>query len=116
MQKCIECGKEYQYDRKKGHRKNCCNSCMVNKRRMAVDKKCLEYKGGKCELCGYSKCKRSLQFHHIKPETKTFQISGNWGLSWEKLKTELDKCILVCANCHGEIHEGLWQTGNAADF
>ncbi len=66
-----------------------------------------EYKGAKCSLCGYDKCKSSLHFHHIDPSKKDFGISGNWGLSWKKMKIELDKCILVCANCHGEIHEGL---------
>lgn len=81
-----------------------------------MDEKALEYKGSKCQLCGYSKCKSSLHFHHVDPSQKNFEISGNWGLSWDNIRKELDKCILVCANCHGEIHEGLWQTGNAADF
>lgn len=63
-----------------------------------------DYKGSKCVRCGYDKCKSALHFHHLVPSTKDFQISGNWGLSWDKVKSELDKCILVCANCHAEIH------------
>lgn len=61
----------------------------------------IEYKGGKCQCCGYNKYNGSLHFHHIK--NKSFSISGK-SISFERLKPELDKCILVCANCHGEIH------------
>lgn len=68
----------------------------------------VEYKGGKCNSCNYNKCIAALEFHHIDPEQKDFGI-GNKGFtkSWDKIKTELDKCILVCANCHREIHESL---------
>lgn len=67
----------------------------------------IEYKGGKCEICGYNKCNSALEFHHIDPTNKSFTPSKNMNLAWEKLKLELDKCILVCANCHREIHEKL---------
>lgn len=68
--------------------------------------KCISYKGGECQICGYKKSIRSLTFHHVHPEEKSFGISGGTK-SFEKLKPELDKCILVCTNCHGEIHDGL---------
>lgn len=68
--------------------------------------KLIEYKGGKCEICGYSKCIRALEFHHTNPNDKDFTISGK-SLSFEKLKNEVDKCMLVCSNCHSEIHDGL---------
>lgn len=74
--------------------------------RKRVKLKLIEYKGGKCELCGYNKCSTSLHFHHKNPNEKDFSISGK-SLSFEKLKKEVDKCILVCSNCHGEIHEGV---------
>jgi DNA invertase Pin-like site-specific DNA recombinase len=64
----------------------------------------VEYKGGKCELCGYNKSVNALQFHHLSPNEKDFTISGK-SYSFERLKTEVDKCMLVCANCHHEIHE-----------
>lgn len=65
--------------------------------------KLVEYKGGKCERCGYDKCIDALEFHHLKPDEKDFTIGGkSW--SFEKLKKESDKCILVCSNCHKEIH------------
>jgi DNA invertase Pin-like site-specific DNA recombinase len=63
----------------------------------------LEYKGGKCEKCGYNKCVDALEFHHIDPNEKDFTISGkSW--SFDRLKNEVDKCILLCSNCHREIH------------
>lgn len=66
--------------------------------------KAIEYKGGKCEKCGYNKCAGSLQFHHLNPKEK----DPNWrhlrNRKFEEMKKEIDKCILVCANCHGEIH------------
>ena len=71
--------------------------------RIRVKKKLVEYKGGKCEKCGYDKCVDALEFHHKEPKEKDFKISGkSW--SYERLKKESDKCILVCSNCHKEIH------------
>jgi hypothetical protein len=48
-----------------------------------------------------------MDFHHLDPYKKDFSIGRNWSKSLDALKAELDKCILVCRNCHGEIHEGL---------
>jgi hypothetical protein len=72
--------------------------------------KCIEYKGGKCKLCGYNRSTRALQFHHLDPKQKDFTISQPNGISWELTQLELDKCILVCSNCHAEIHDGLHST------
>ena len=72
--------------------------------RKRTKEKLVEYKGGKCVRCGYNKCIRSLDFHHINPEEKDFGISKSIK-SFEKMKSEVDKCILVCKNCHGEIHD-----------
>jgi 5-methylcytosine-specific restriction endonuclease McrA len=68
--------------------------------------KAIEYKGSKCLVCGYNKSVRALQFHHLDPIQKDFGISGNTK-SFEKLKPELDKCVLLCANCHAEVHDNL---------
>jgi len=104
---CEKCGRKYPLDRAKGHRKRVCNSCHVSKRRKEREDKIYLYKGDKCVICGYSKSRRALHCHHKNPTEKDFQISGNWGLSWSKIQKELDKCILVCSNCHAEIHDGL---------
>jgi hypothetical protein len=65
--------------------------------------------GGKCGVCGYNKCKENLAFHHLDPTVKEFAPSGMIAnpISWNKIVDELRKCICVCHNCHGEIHNGL---------
>lgn len=76
----------------------------VVKRRRKLRLMSLEYKGGKCSVCGYKKCNAALEFHHVNPKTKSFGLSKTGQTrSWEIIKVELDKCILVCANCHREI-------------
>ena len=73
----------------------------------------LEYKGSKCQSCGYDRCKRALEFHHIDEGSKDFGIGFKGETrSWEKVKSELDKCILLCANCHREVHDGLIDIGS----
>lgn len=82
----------------------------VARRRKEIKGKALVYKGGKCIICNYNVYNGALEFHHVEPLTKEFGI-GHKGAtkSWEKVKAELDKCILVCSNCHKEIHAGLTQ-------
>jgi len=82
-----------------------CASAAVIKRRKLLKLKAIEYKGGACEICKYSKYYGALEFHHIDPSKKDFGIAAN-GLTraWEKIKQELDKCQLLCANCHREVH------------
>ena len=107
--KCAVCDRIYEYHHadSKGHTTTKCNSCLVNLQRFGFKQKCVEYKGNKCELCGYSKCLRALSFHHKDKTKKDFGISGKHCMKWDKIKTELDKCILLCSNCHMEEHERL---------
>ena len=66
--------------------------------------------GGKCQICGYDKCQNALHFHHINPEEKKFTISdagSRKSFTKEEIDAEIKKCVLVCANCHAEIHAGL---------
>lgn len=61
--------------------------------------------GGKCIKCGYDKCMDALDFHHLQDTDKHFNISNaicRW--KWETIKIELEKCVLLCANCHREHH------------
>lgn len=83
----------------------------VKGRRKRLKELAIEYKGGGCQICGYNRCVNALDFHHLDPLMKDFGLSVR-GLtrSWEKIKQELDKCILVCANCHREVHAGLIKT------
>lgn len=80
----------------------------VSKRRRVIKQKAIEYKGGKCELCGYQKYRGALDLHHLNPAGKSFAISQRGhSRAWNRVKIELDKCVLVCANCHREIEAGL---------
>jgi len=77
----------------------------VRKRRKKVRQMSIEYKGGVCERCGYNRCTEALEFHHNDNSGKDFGISSKgYTRSWARVKEELDKCILLCANCHREIH------------
>lgn len=82
----------------------------VAKRRRKIKTMAIEYKGGKCQLCGYSKYQGALDLHHLNQKTKKFGIADKgYTRSWNTVKEELDKCILVCANCHREVEAGIAQ-------
>jgi hypothetical protein len=80
----------------------------VTNRRRKLKYLVVKYKGGKCLYCGYKRCIWALDLHHVDELKKEFSLSAR-GLtrSWEKIMQEADKCILVCANCHREIHAGI---------
>lgn len=82
----------------------------VTKRRKKVKQLAVEYKGGLCQICNYSKCIDALEFHHIDPSLKGFGIGAKgYTRSWDKVRNELDKCVLLCANCHREVESGITQ-------
>ena len=85
-----------------------CRACSVDSvtsRRKALKKMAIDYKGGKCSCCGYDKCIGALEFHHLDPTQKDFHLGGKYQTaSWDKIRKELDKCVLLCANCHREVH------------
>ena len=111
---CQKCHKKF-YPKKQAKTRRYCYECVPeystatgNQMRKVIKKWALDYKGNKCEICGYSKCSEALDFHHINPQEKDFNFSDrDVALDWEMIKKELDKCILVCSNCHREIHAGL---------
>jgi 5-methylcytosine-specific restriction endonuclease McrA len=80
----------------------------VRKRRKKVRQLAIEYKGGRCHICGYDRCLEAMEFHHLDSSEKDFGISQKgYTRSWVKVKEELDKCVMLCANCHREVHAGL---------
>ena len=82
-----------------------CRMDAVQRRREKLKQKAVDYKGGKCQRCGYDKCIGALEFHHRDEKEKDFGISyKGYTKAWNKVQEELDKCDLVCANCHREIH------------
>lgn len=97
------------YKRRKGldlspYCKNC-TRLNVLKRQRNVKKLAVNYLGGKCQKCGYNKCIGALQFHHIDPTKKSKEYYNMKLRTFnDKFKKELNKCILLCANCHLEEH------------
>jgi len=81
----------------------------VAKRRRKVKTLAIEYKGGQCQVCGYNKHQGALDLHHVSGSKKFGIADKGYTRSWKKIKAELDKCILVCANCHREIEGGITQ-------
>ena len=80
----------------------------VRKRRKEVRRMAIAHKGGMCQRCGYDRCHEALEFHHLEASDKDFGISSRgYTRSWNKIREELDKCELLCANCHREVHAGL---------
>ena len=80
----------------------------VAKRRKKIRLKAIEVLGGKCMKCGYNKYLEVLEFHHREPTQKEFSISRKGHCrSWERINKEIQKCDLLCANCHRELHAEL---------
>lgn len=81
---------------------------VINWRKKAKNK-LVQAMGGQCQVCSYDKCQNALEFHHINPEEKELSFGRFRAnpIAIEKIIQELKKCILVCANCHREIHEGI---------
>lgn len=67
----------------------------------------IAYKGGKCIDCGYASNHTALSFHHLDPSTKEYDWTKLRLRSWKSIITELDKCVLLCNNCHSERHNPL---------
>lgn len=113
---CPLCGKEFATKKGVGQfRRQFCYDCLPEASgsatitlRKSLKKHLLEYKGGKCECCGYDKSATALQFHHTHPEEKEFEITRvnvTMNIDMDRIHKEVDKCILLCANCHFELHE-----------
>lgn len=100
---------EFTKNSKSGYLHSYCKPCAVKKGRKEKQRfkqLCIEYKGGKCILCGYCRCPAALEFHHRNPAEKEFSlrdVGGTIALT-ERVKKELDKCDLLCSNCHKETH------------
>lgn len=105
-----ELNKENHYINSKGRAYGWCKGCsnkMSCERQRTRKQQCVALKGGKCIFCGYNKYVGSLEFHHVDPSKKQYNISKLRSYSITEIKKELDKCILLCRNCHGELHAGI---------
>src|SRR5689334_14616186 len=118
MMRCIICSSVLQ-----GRRRIFCsfrckikgqsNANYANQKKRGLHRKnqLLLEKGGKCQRCGYDRCLRALTFHHRDPSTKAFPLDlrhcSNRNI--ELLALEAAKCDLLCANCHAEVEEEIYQ-------
>ena len=84
---CKKCRSDYQAERKRD-----------------LKIKAIEYLGGCCHHCGLIDDPRVYDFHHLDPSEKEFSLGQIGCRSFDKIKVELDKCILLCANCHRKEH------------
>ncbi|MBW4618770.1 MAG: HNH endonuclease [Cyanosarcina radialis HA8281-LM2] len=81
-----------------------CRSCSTKVRRYLAKQAAVKYLGGKCQRCGWSGSLPAYEFHHIDPSRKKFTIGNVSHRKWELIVKELDKCELLCANCHRIEH------------
>jgi hypothetical protein len=99
---------EFYSKRAKKGNSSYCKVCTIEQtveRQRRFKEKCVEYKGGKCECCGYNKYIGAIEFHHEDPSKKDFNIAKARLTSFsDRVKSELDKCKILCANCHREAH------------
>jgi predicted HNH restriction endonuclease len=91
----------------------------VKKHRAVIKAKIVKGFGSCCSGCGYDRCHDALEFHHLDPDEKEFSLkkarANNY--SWARMVEELKKCIMLCGNCHAEVHAGTRQlTGNEVRF
>ena len=106
---CRTCGIEGQenfYAKTKYQCKKCWNKRTYKDGIDKINELKIEY-GGQCQICGYEKYLGALEFHHLDPTVKEFALGHRRGLNKETLKKELDKCQLLCSNCHKEVHGGI---------
>lgn len=102
---CKMCNKSFIYSRNKGGTKDKCSSCWSIKSRRDKRDNLIKKLGSKCSVCGYNKYNGALEFHHKDPETKLFELSArNFHRKVSVLEEEAKKCILLCSNCHRELH------------
>ena len=130
---CKNCGKDVpQSPRKGGRQKIYCNEkcraawrykndpCVRDRDTYTPQKqrgytkkyKAIQDKGGCCEMCGETR-PATLCYHHLDPTSKKMNLDGRTfsNLSYDKVLQELDKCELLCQNCHHNLHYGdSWQT------
>ena len=87
-----------------------CKRCVgeaVSRRQQRVKRILVADAGGRCITCGYDRCLANLHFHHVDPSAKSFAMSMASGKSLAAYREEATKCVLVCANCHGEVEAGI---------
>ena len=115
MSECVQCGKALNGRQRRYCSRQCKNSysnqtCQSYQSQQSRGRsrkvELIKYKGSECESCGYKKNFAALEFHHVDPKTKLFQLDlrSSSNRRWEVVLKEADKCRLLCSNCHAELH------------
>ena len=110
LRECVRHGYTLFVRSGRGGRVRCrlCRVEAVSARRRRVKQALIEEAGGCCRLCGYDRLPRALAFHHVDPATKSFGLATQGiARSLEKAREEVRKCVLLCANCHAEVEDGV---------
>ena len=100
---CKKCLTEFQREYNKKNRKMVTEKTRI--KRQNIKKLLVAENGGKCFVCGYNKYIGALDFHHKDPNTKDFSVGRLSGINMAR--EECKKCILLCSNCHNEVHGGI---------
>lgn len=107
---CTICGKSFYPKTSAANQRKCCYDCAPDGKQLTRS----EFlnvirltRGGKCEKCGYDRYLGALDFHHLDPSEKDFTV-GDRDFRLDQCVEEIKKCVMLCANCHREVHAGLW--------
>ena len=103
--RCIDCHNSYARELRKKDGVGRRRDAGAIRRRRERKKRCVDYLGGKCCICGYNKTVKALTFHHTNPSTKVLAIARSLDYSWDTLQRELNECVLLCMNCHMEVED-----------
>ena len=98
MNICKLCDKKYADYQQRGRTR--CGACNTKIRRYRAKAAAVRYLGEKCTECGWSGNQAALQFHHTDPSKKDFTIGNVANKNWDTIKKEIERCVLLCANCH----------------
>ena len=104
---CKACHKIYRDNHYRNNKRK--NVRRTSKRRETLREWVNTYKKERSCACCSESFYRCLEFHHLNPDEKDLAVADaiNNGWSIKRIQKEIDKCILVCANCHVKIHAGL---------
>ena len=107
---CLICEQEFTPKTPAANARQCCYNCMPEGTQLTRSKflnLIRIKKGGKCQRCGYDTYLGCLDFHHIDPNIKEIGL-GDGNFTLKTAIKEANKCILLCSNCHRELHAKLW--------
>ena len=105
---CRQCSRTYRRTRAREQQK------VARPRRAELKKELVDLLGGQCARCGYAEFAVAFDFHHVDGTNKQMAVSelimrmAHYNVSDQFIVDELDKCALLCANCHGAYHAGAW--------